>query len=277
MFDASCGSGAFLVQCYRRMIEWHIRQNGGNRPKPSELREILVRNVFGMDRDEDACRVAELSLILTMFDYIEPPDLSTNPDFKIPNLHNANIFYGDYFAADCRFSPKPPETEEPENTEAAEVPEEPEGSDKSEVETFDWMVGNPPWVKLRYDRPEDRTVLEWMETNCKMRPTGGNQAAEAFAWKVAENLAQGGVAALLLPAMTLFKYESTKFRQKFFTEMKVWCVANFANLAEVLFAGRSRVPAAAFFYAGTGLRESRRRTFSRLPRSSSTRKQTGPW
>ena len=108
VFDASCGSGAFLVQCYRRMIEARMRQNGGNRPKPSELRAILVRNVFGMDKDEDACRVAELSLILTMFDYIEPPDLSTNPDFKIPNLHNVNIFDGDYFGLDCRFSPKPP-------------------------------------------------------------------------------------------------------------------------------------------------------------------------
>src|SRR5262249_37552059 len=104
VFDASCGSGAFLVQCYRRMIEARIRRDGENRPKPSELGAILVRNVFGMDRDEDACRVAELSLILTMFDYIEPPDLSTNPDFKIPNLHNANIFHGDYFGLDCRFS-----------------------------------------------------------------------------------------------------------------------------------------------------------------------------
>jgi len=69
------------------MIEQHLRKNRGERPKPSVLRELLVRNVYGIDRDEDACRVAELSLILTMLDYVEPPDLSTNPDFKIPNLH----------------------------------------------------------------------------------------------------------------------------------------------------------------------------------------------
>ena len=81
------------------------------------------------------------------------------------------------------------------------------------------------------------------------RPTGGNQAAEAFAWKVADLLAPEGAVALLLPAMTLFKYESTKFRRKFFSRFDVWCVANFANLAEVLFANRSRVPAAAFFYS----------------------------
>lgn len=243
VFDASCGSGAFLVQCYRRMIEARMRRNGGNRPKPSELGAILVRNVFGMDRDEDACRVAELSLILTMFDYIEPPDLSTNPDFKIPNLHNANIFHGDYFGLDCRFSPKRPQPDGASELQALDP------IDGEEAERFDWVVGNPPWVKLREGRAEDKTILEWMETNRKRCPTGGNQAAEAFAWKVADNLATGGVTALLLPAMTLFKYESTKFRRKFFTRMNVWCVANFANLAEVLFAGRSRVPAAAFFYS----------------------------
>jgi hypothetical protein len=224
VFDASCGSGTFLVQCYRRMIEQHLRQSGGERPKPSELRELLVKNVYGMDEDEDACRVAELSLILTMLDYIETLDLSRNPNFKIPDLHNRNIFHGNFFAPNCRFSTE-------------------------EAEKFDWVVGNPPWVELKSDRPEDRAILRWMWLHDKNYPTGGNQAAEAFAWKVADNLTPGGVAALLLPAMTLFKYESKMFRQKFFTTMKVWCIANFANLAEVLFARRSRVPAAAFFYS----------------------------
>ena len=43
--------------------------------------------------------------------------------------------------------------------------------------------------------------------------------------------------------------KDVRFRKQFFTTLDVWCVANFANLAEVLFAGRSRVPAAAFFYS----------------------------
>ena len=48
--------------------------------------------------------------------------------------------------------------------------------------------------------------------------------------------------------MTLFEDHSRDFRSAFFRKFKVNAVANFANLAEVLFAGRSRVPAAAFFY-----------------------------
>ena len=54
---------------------------------------------------------------------------------------------------------------------------------------------------------------------------------------------------LVMPAMTLFKDESRQFRKVFFRRLDVWCVVNFANLAEVLFAGRARKPAAVFFYS----------------------------
>src|SRR2546430_89885 len=73
--------------------------------------------------------------------------------------------------------------------------------------------------------------------------------AEAFAWRACELVAGDGVVGFLLPAMTLFKYESARFRAKFLSRAHVWSVANFSNFAEILFAGRSRVPAAAFFYS----------------------------
>ena len=73
VFDPSCGSGAFLVQCYRRLIENEF-PTGGIKPRPVELRELLKKHIFGVDYDPDACSVTELSLILTLLDYVEPPD-----------------------------------------------------------------------------------------------------------------------------------------------------------------------------------------------------------
>ena len=35
-----------------------------------------VRPIFGVDVDGEACRVAQLSLLLTLLDYVEPPDLT---------------------------------------------------------------------------------------------------------------------------------------------------------------------------------------------------------
>ena len=80
-------------------------------------------------------------------------------------------------------------------------------------------------------------------------PAGGNQIARAFAWRVADFIAENGEIGLFLPAMTLFDTQASDFRRKFLAKMRVRTVVNFANLAEVISAGRFRVPAAAFFYA----------------------------
>jgi hypothetical protein len=226
--DPACGSGAFLVQCYRRLIEKELLKRKGEKLRPVELRELLQSHVFGVDRDEDACQVTELSLVLTLLDYVDPPDLS-NTTFKLPKLRGTNIFGGranDFFNTGSEFHHKMGETK------------------------FDWVVGNPPWIELNEEKPraEDKQARDWRDANAEKYPTGGNQVAELFAWKLTEHVDADGGIGLLLPAMTLFKDESTGFRQAFFAGAKVNAVANFANLAYVLFAGRSEVPAAAFFY-----------------------------
>lgn len=77
VLDPSCGSGAFLVQCYRRIIEQDEEFVPGEPMRPAHLRDLLQVHIFGIDRDGDACRVAELSLSLTLLDYVDPPDLES--------------------------------------------------------------------------------------------------------------------------------------------------------------------------------------------------------
>ncbi|MFA5897527.1 MAG: N-6 DNA methylase [Hyphomicrobium sp.] len=215
ILDPSCGSGAFLVQCYRRLAE-SCYYNSAEKPKPSDLRRLLVDSIFGYDRDPDACRVTHLSLILAMLDYVDPPDLNRTPNFKLPGLEE-NIRTKDFF-------------------DVAAV----------ESGSFEWIVGNPPWFELTNSRKQDRSALEWVEEH-RSDPITENQVAEAFTWKVLKHLSSSGAVALLLPATTLFKKQRT-FRRRFFAEVDLWFVANFSNLREVLFGRRARRAAAAFFY-----------------------------
>jgi hypothetical protein len=227
VFDASCGSGAFLVQCYRRLIEQKRTLKPDGKLTPKELRSILVRHIYGLEQNKDACQVAELSLVLTLLDYVNPPDLTNNHGFKIPKLAKRNIFRGDFFEKDATWVSALGDRR------------------------FHWIVGNPPWKELRStttDKSELR-ALAWMKQHEKGCPTGGNQFAEAFAWDLARYASPEGVIGLILPATSLFKDQSEGFRREFFKKMRVWCVANFANLAYILFEGRAELPAAAFFYS----------------------------
>jgi hypothetical protein len=228
VFDPSCGSGAFLVQCYRRLIEKAYPPQRRQRPGPVDLRDLLERHIFGVDRDPDACSVTELSLILTLLDYVEPPDLENGRRVKLPSLRGKNIFCENFF--------------DPQADALRGLARR----------KFDWIVGNPPWKHLnpRSVTPDDKPVWDWIAGRVERgTPVGGNQIAQAFAWEVRRYLAGDGEAALLLPAMILFEDPSEEFRTSFLCSFRVHSVANFANLAEVLFAGRSRVPAAALFYA----------------------------
>ena len=104
-------------------------------------------------------------------------------------------------------------------------------------------VGNPPWVELKKGRIADRDkpVWDWMQDaeNRLNFLTGGNQVAEAFAWELTHYLVDDGHIGLILPAMTLFKDESAAFRKAFFRDLTVNSVANFCNLAYVLFPATS--------------------------------------
>jgi len=225
VLDPACGSGAFLVQCYRKLIERRMEQVG-RRLRPAELGALLTGHIFGVDLDEDACQIAELSLALTLLDYVNPPDL-TETRFKLPALRDRNVFHANAFDDDAVWYKQ------------------------GQKHPFQWILGNPPWKDLKPEELDeaDEKAWQWMEAHKKARPVGGNQLAEAFAWRASEVLDTAGSAALLLPAMTLFKYESTAFRKAFLRSTQLWSVANFANLSNVLFGGRATLPAAAFFFS----------------------------
>ncbi|MDA3918299.1 MAG: N-6 DNA methylase [Deltaproteobacteria bacterium] len=231
VFDPACGSGAFIIQCFRRLIERELSTEGSLKLKPSELKILLVDHIFGVDIDEDACGVTELSLVLTLLDYVDPPDLEEEgyQNFKLPILRDKNIF----FCKNGFF-----------DDEATQI------KALSQVK-FDWIVGNPPWNQLskKSNVPADQSTLTWIKNNKKEYPVNKNQIAEAFVWKASLYLSDDGVTGFLLPGKTLFKTQKNaiEFRERFFNKMDVWCIVNFGNLRRLLFKGAAN-PAAAFFY-----------------------------
>jgi type I restriction-modification system DNA methylase subunit len=215
--DTACGSGIFLVLTYRRLIELELAatKNRSGNLDPVRLREILLRSIYGVERQHDACNVTIFSLILTLLNYLDPPALHANEKFKFPALMNERIYCDDFF------------------NPGLELPV-PKGG-------FDVVVGNPPWIELKPDTKGEDFARRWIagEKSVKVK---GNRVADAFAVKAGRLLDDNGIAGLLLPATTLFNLENKSFRQSFFNEFAVARVTNFANLRGNLFGKRTTLP-----------------------------------
>jgi hypothetical protein len=231
VFDAACGSAAFLVQCYRRLIERELAKNPTQRIRPTRLREILTKHIFGLEVDEDACNVAQLGLTLTLLDYVDPPDLTKSNGFKLPVLRDENIFHCEngFFDDDSKWAKSKPK------------------------DGYHLIVGNPPWKQLdpkKLTNPEDRLACEWIEQHKDMYPVDNYQLAEAFIWKISEILDPNGQASLVMPASTLFAKQANGFRACLFGKIRLWCAINLANVRRYLFEGAVN-PAVCLFFGLT--------------------------
>jgi uncharacterized protein (DUF1330 family) len=248
VLDPSSGSGSFLVQTYRLLIEKTFPVTK-IKPKPKDLRDVLEESIFGCDVDGDACQVTQLSLLLTLLDYVDPPDLTGSMhSFKLPTLcetknekklasgHTPNLLKHNFFGIEPKL--------------AASVLRKQGAKADWDTQGFDWIVGNPPWKPISPKQlgENDGPVWDWMKSHEKSKPVGLNQAAQAFAWEAPRYLKADGECALLIPANGLFEEPSIGFRSKFFTKQQVHSVSNFSNFARILFDGRAEVPAASIGY-----------------------------
>lgn len=138
VLDPSCGSGIFLVESYRRMVEKEL--NGAQFTEDNELlQQILTENIYGVDLNKDAIDVAIFSLYLSVLDYKNPKSLKS---FVLPNLKGKNLFVNDFFDVEAL-------------TPLQSV-------------NFDFIVGNPPWGKggkLQSDYCEKHGYKKLMQNN----------------------------------------------------------------------------------------------------------------
>ena len=122
ILDPACGSGIFLVKAYQRLIRRWKNANPNQNPAAKDLRDILKQNLFGVDIDPHAVRVASFSLYLTMCDELDPKSYLNAT--KFPPLRDRTLICADFFQEDVRGF-----------------------SSESDAETYDLVIGNAPWGK----------------------------------------------------------------------------------------------------------------------------------
>lgn len=223
ILDPACGSGIFLVEAFRRIIRYHIRQRLSV-PSFNELKQILGQQIAGIEVNEEAARITAFSLYLAMLHYLDPPSIFDHimQGNKLPSLiASENDSKNHYNTIHVR------------NAFAI-------GADA--VGMVDIVVGNPPWGAPgnKADKgAKDRqyTMLQW----CKERnfPIGDKESSQAFLWRSMDFLKPNGRCALLTSAGVLFKHSPTTqtFRKAWMSQVCLTEVFNFTHVRKFFFQG----------------------------------------
>ncbi|MEM0997072.1 MAG: N-6 DNA methylase [Bacteroidota bacterium] len=86
ILDPTCGSGIFLAMAFKRLVGIWQRQHPDDRPTYTGLIALLQENIFGMELDRNAVKVTAFSLLLTLLDFLETPEIWARDGNPLPHL-----------------------------------------------------------------------------------------------------------------------------------------------------------------------------------------------
>lgn len=194
ILDPACGSGIFLVLVYKRLVQWWIIKNGFKiKPNIIELKKILKKNVFGIDKDEKAVQLTSFSLCLALCDLLNPKQIWR--DLKFDDLREENVIYNDFFT----------------------------WSNNNKKKYFDLVIGNPPFKRGKVNKEKKD------HDNPKLTD---NQICLNFLEISMTHIKPHGLQCLILSASSiLYNKYSQVFRRVFFQEYNVVQILDFTYLA----------------------------------------------
>ncbi len=222
VLDPACGSGIFLVETLRRVIHWYQVLNPDYEKDKEKYKEdlkgLLCSNIFGIDKDENAIKVAVFSLYITLLDYQDPKDIET---FKFPLLDN-NFFNTDFFDTVNDFDTK------------------------LRNKNFDFIVGNPPWGNPSGDGENDKYVDYCNKKGVKI---GRKEISQAFLVRVGDFSSEATVLSLIVHSKDLYNIEAKEFREYFLNHFNTDKIFELSSVRRQVFAKSSAIaPAAVIFY-----------------------------
>jgi hypothetical protein len=190
VLDPACGSGIFLVETLRNLIQKYQALNPNYEQNTEgyhrDLIQLVKDNIFGVDRDKKALHVAIFSIYITLLDHQNPADVER---FHFPKLLESNFFEADFFKTDLEF-------------------------DKIlRGKAFRFILGNPPWGNLSKKDTTNKRYLEYCDNN--NIPIGGKEIVQAFLVRVGEFASNDTDIALIVTSKVLYNLQSKDFREFF--------------------------------------------------------------
>lgn len=235
VLDPACGSGIFLVETLRKIIEQY-QENNPNYLKnidkyKEDLKQLASDNIFGIDKDKSAINVAIFSIYLTLLDYQNPSDIE---DFRFPLLLNNNFFESDFFNEEADFN--------------------------SVIEKidFNFILGNPPWKRGKGEEKtplfvqyiKDRRKKEKGNSDIEIE-ISNNEIAQAFVLRTSDFSSTNTNISLIVTSKILYNLNAKGFRRYFLDKFLLNKVFELAPVRKEVFNNsndKAVAPASVLFY-----------------------------
>ncbi|MDR2835775.1 MAG: hypothetical protein LBV69_06190, partial [Bacteroidales bacterium] len=189
IFEVAVGSGIFLVQSLRKMIEKEIQSNGREDEKAfsEKIRRIAEDNLFGIDVNKEALKVTCFSIYIALLDYQEPKDIGI---YKFPPLIGKNLFQANFFDTEHLFNQivkgiKP-----------------------------NFILGNPPWK----NGSDDPIHVKYLKENKLENIVSDYQLAQSFLLRTKDFSESNPICSLIVTSKAFYNNNATSFKERFLTD-----------------------------------------------------------
>lgn len=195
VLDPACGSGVFLVSCYKKMVDAYIKEH--NKITANKLKSILKDNIYGIDISGKALKIACFSLYVAMLDYLEPKDIYEN-GVQLPRLLGDNLLCESFLNPILNFWPL----------------------------KADLIVGNPPWISSK-----EKSIKKY----AKQQEVSDQQTGQLFISRALEFSHGNTLISLIVPNSIFINKYATNFRRKLFSECVIHSILNLHWMRNSLF------------------------------------------
>ena len=222
LIDVSCGSGIFISSAFKRLVQrYRVAKKGKDiildkkKIKLNDIKQILIQNIFGVDKNETAVKLTKFSLQLALCQVVPNNELWNWTDDKVKVFENLNqnITNEDFFD----FLVK---------EEYSQY-----------YNYFDWIIGNPPFTSL--STKEYKGYIEKLNPKFNFSvKIPDNQLALMFLEASSLLMKEKGNLCFIQKSTSLLfnkSKSSREFKQSLFNNFHVYQIIDFTLLKNHLF------------------------------------------